>query len=381
MPSPPSRRRTLHALGSLVGVGLAGCLDAAPDAPQRTDPGPTATSTATEQPTASTATPQQDVHVGVRNVAEETYRAEIEIADVSGNETLFADSFRVNGGVSSLVQGAGTHVSSPGTYGVTVRLESGEEASYEWRLEGALGDLTVVITSGGGIEFTQRVPCSPACEPVSTGGSAADIPYAVPGAEETFSRGAVDVENDSDEAVSLTVELRHGGETFFGHTYEVTPDREISIDGVTATAGTFDVLATTADGERAEYTWEIPPEYGWPRLTIRIRPDRTLRIGCGPGGPIGVRVQNEAERARTLSFRLRRGGSTVDETTRTVEPDADTSAEVTPPIGGRYELTVEAESGGAAESAVRFCYCLTESVVVLVGDDDLRLRREGRVCE
>ena len=378
-----SRRRALRAIGALTGAGLAGCSGTPTDVDDTPSGRPASATSSTlpdaDTPAASTTPPPEDAHLGIRNEAEVRRRVTIVVTDESG-ATSFDRTFDVNGGVARSAEGVGDVVARPGTYTVTARLESGNQASYEWRLEDALGDLTVVVTPEGGLEFTQRVRCSPACRPVSRDGTAADLPYAAPSADETFTEGNVEIENDREETVLLTLEIRHGGTEILHYTYEVTPDRHVSVDGVTATAGAYDVVVTTASGERHEHTWEIPPEHGWPELSIRLRPDGEALIGCGGPREVGVQVRSEASDPRTLSLRLSRDGSTVEETTETVDPGEETTAWLTIPIGGRYVLAVETDSGDRSASELLVCYCLSDRPEVVVEADGLRMDSTRAAC-
>jgi hypothetical protein len=215
---------------------------------------------------------------------------------------------------------------------------------------------------------------------VSRGGRSANLPYAVPGAEETFTSGSVTIESDREETLSLTLEIRHEGTEIVHYTYEVTPERSVRISGVVATAGSYDVIVTTASGERHEYTWEIPPEHGWPELSIRLRPDGGALIGCGDARDVGVQVRNEAGGPRTLSLELARDGSTVDEASVSVDPGAETSVGLTVPVGGRYALTVGDEVGDRASTELLVCYCLWDRPEVVVGADGVATHSTRVAC-
>lgn len=385
---PHSRRALLRAAGSSLAAGLAGCATGAPPGGDLTvTPAPVPTGTATPAARSPAGRPgaRDDADVGIRSRSAATHRLTLVVEDPATGETVFRNVYVVDNRGGMAARGTDEALEDDRRYRVTAWLESGPVVTHAWDLRGALGPLTVVITEDGGLDLRQHVDCSPACEPASRGGSAVDLPYAVEGAPETFTPGSAGIRSDHDEPVDLTLEVDHDGTTVLAYTYRVTPERVLSIGPLVETAGTFDVVARTAAGARARYTWAVPSSDNYPSLSVLVREDGTPLVGCGWVDRTNVRVRNTTTAERDLRFELERDGEVVSTVDRSVPPETEAGVAVPVPIGGTYTLQVRTLPGPShpartAETAVRVCSCLGDEARLTVGESVFRLDTERWVC-
>lgn len=400
-PPAVNRRRLLHAIGTLSGVGLAGCQGTPSNeggSPTESVPGPTTTSTeptpsptepvpsttSTEspspQPTSPTRTPSKHVAIGIQNDSEHDPTVTLTIRDGSEDDVLFREEYDVGPGIR-YARDAEAAISVPGTYLVTATLGTGVEATYEWRVAGALGSLTVIVTAEGSLDFKQRVDCWPACSPVSRGGSAVDLPYAVDGEPETFTAADAHVKTKSEEPVLLTLDVAHRDTQLLHYTYNVTPDRELYVGGITTTAGTFEVTAQTDAGGRDEYTWEIPPDDNWPLLGVVIQPDGSPLVGCDVDRPARIHIENESAESRSVTLALARDGGVVAEASASVGASNNTVASLSIPIGGEYTVTATSAEGARVQADALFCACYADRTTVTIDEDGLGIETSRSICD
>lgn len=387
-----SRRETLRRLAVAAGPLIAGCVTG--------DPADTVTSNATET-TATRAPSEATTRESTETTADPTETAgsdrhaprlaienrdgvahDVAVTIQDGGEPVFEASIEVNAGVGRLVEGVRAALTGGGPYTVAVELADGTAGSYEWRRGGAFGDLTVQVTRDGGIDFRQSVTCTPACDPLSRGGTAADLPYAAPGEEATWQPGDVEVRNRGADAVALTLEVAHGDTTVLSYRYDVPPDVVVSIPAVTATAGTYDVTVTTGDGRRATWEWWVDELDNWPKLAVDRTPGGAVRVGCGfRDYPLDVTAENETGEPRTLTLALRRGDAVASEVTTRLDPNAAATVSLPVPVGGEYTLAVTDGDGVTATADLVLCYCYRSEVAVGVTDGGVQVQAQTVVCE
>jgi hypothetical protein len=212
----------------------------------------------------------------------------------------------------------------------------------------------------------------------STGTSTGDA-YVVPGAKRILSPAGADVRNATDEAATVTVAVAYEGDRFYERTFDVAAGAEVDSEPIVASHATYDVVVETADGRRATYEWAIPENWHWPRATVLVAEDGSLRVGCAWPSEQTVAVENADGSARDLTLTLSDDDGAVVETTETV-PAGEGSVPVAVPIGDEYELHVETADGADTASYV-VCYCRTTHATVEVREGVPYIDTVLPVCE
>ncbi|MFC7132783.1 MULTISPECIES: hypothetical protein [Salinibaculum] len=364
--APPSRRALLRSCGIALAGGLAGCLNDGSD--QGTTPTGTRTGTPTETPTETpTGTPAADAAVGARNQAGREVSVTVTLSN--GGSQVLERTRTLSDGVSGLVGDA----IAAGEYTVTATLPDGTSASTEWFVaDDYSGVLTAVVTDDG-ITFRETLR--------ETDCSTADLPYAIPDAEETFSTSGATISNESGEAADVTLALAHDGEVFFDCTTTLSARQSLSLDGVTATAGEYTVTVDVGDGGRTEYDWRIPEAHNWPSLTVTIPRNGDPVVGCGPDGEVPVTVENPTDSDRAATLRLCRDGETVAESSVTLTGGATTDVQLPHPVGDFYTLDVTAGGTTVSEEVV-YCSCYSEfETTVTLGGSEPTIESTKAVCD
>lgn len=389
--SAPTRRSLLAGVAASLVAGCSGLSGDERrrepfDAPAQT----TDSDTDTPPPTTAdgvvgtvTGEPLPGTYVSAQDQDSEDHRLTLTIAR-DGNR-LFRRTYDINDGpgYGTLLEGPQRVATRPDTYRVVAKLANGPRATYDWRVGGVFEGFSVIITPDG-LDFRQSVECTPACDPVSTDGTAAALPYAIDGNEETFTNGSATIRNAGSREREVTLTLRQDSMTVLDYTYQLMPDRIIEVPALTATTGDFEVTLTTGDGARTEYEWSLPAEDNYPSLLAIVRDDAPPLVGCGLGGGASVTVQNLLDDTRTLSVRLERPR---EETLRTIADrevsvagESEQTVEIEIPIGDEYRLTVES-GGERARATIPFCSCYTGSPEVRVDEDGLELDSGVLICQ
>ncbi len=365
----PSRRTVLRTCSLAVVGGLAGCgADSGNNETTTTTTG-TPTETADDNPASGPPDGEDRQRASLQFQSE--YDGEVTITvqlRLDGNR-LVDESRTVSQGQGGLLS---ADVPTPGEYTVQARLDSGETASREWTPgEEYAGDLTAVVTEDGGVTFRETLT-NPDC-------STDDLPFAVPDAEETFSTGNAQIENESGDTRTVTLTLAHSGEEFFSCTQTVDASQTVTIGDVIATAGTYTVTVDVADGGRTVSEWRVPEGDNYPALLVSLREEGPL-VGCGSGGDVSVTVENPTDTDRTATLSLRRDGETVDETALDVAAADSTETTLSTPIGDFYTLVVESD-GREATADVTTCFCYaTGSTTVTLAESDIGTESLTMVC-
>lgn len=375
--APPSRRSLLGAVGVGAVGALAGCLagDGSGDEPT-TDPPtvgtPTGETPVTDDPPDDRPPADGEAPLSVVNHGDSP--ATVAVTVRRDGETVHEGTLSVNGGVGRLV----TSVGEPGTYAVTASVDGGGSVEYDWRVgDDYAGRLRIVVGEPDGPTVTETVsglPCP------SGDGARGSLPYAAPDAPETYEAGGATLRNESGEPVTVTFSVADGSEQFFECTYEMSANRTITVDPLTATAGEYTVTVDVEGRGRTVYDWRIPPDHNWPELLVTVPAEGDPVVGCGQGGVVPVSVENATGSSATATLGLRRDGETVATASVDLAAGASASRDLSTPVGDVYELVVDAP-GGTARADVPQCYCYTayETTVTLAGDGPA-VDTDVRVC-
>lgn len=356
--SPPSRRAVLQTCSLALVGGFVGCSETQ-DA--ETSPDEQNTPTSTVEDPESTPEPPSDPKDGGASLG---LRSEYD-EDVTVRVTVRADGNRLVDKSERLSPGIGTLVESdiprPGEYVVEAGFGSETVASYDWVIgEEYDGSLAVVVTADGDITFREQL-AEPTC-------STADLPYAAPDAEETFSPSSATVRNESGQAVTVELSVAHDDETFFSCVQALDARQSVDIDQLTTTAGTYTVTVDVSSGGQTVYDWRVPEDHNWPGLSVTIPRAGDPVVGCGSGGDIAVAVENTTDAARTTTLSLRRDGEEVATDTVEVAANATADASLSTPVGDFYTLVATTASGEAQKEVVNCsCYGTWETIVTLDG--------------
>ena len=363
-----SRRRVLAALGVTLGTTLAGCTTQQGDDATTTDatttPGPTATAT-----TRTTDETGIDAPVSARNSYGEDVALTVTLR--RDGETLQRRTETLSSGVASTLD---MSVTAPGTYTVAASVDGGAESDFEWTVtESYEGSLEVRVDEDGALGFREYLS--------EAGCGGEDVPYAVPGNEETFTTGSGELWNESGDAVTVTVSVAHDGTTFFECTRDLAANQTASLGDLTETAGEYTVTVAVADGGRTTQDWRIPPEHNWPRLRVVVPSSGDPLVGCGAAGSVDATVSNPSDEQRSATLALLRDGTQVAQQTVSVAGGEESKVALETPIGDIYTLRAETDAGEAtAEVADCYCYAEHRTTVALDGGgptiDSVR-----RICE
>lgn len=162
-----------------------------------------------------------------------------------------------------------------GVLEVDLETTTGLTASHPWVVGDQLGELSVTLTSDE-VRFAQRAWCTPACEPLSKGGSTAEFPYYGGPVFMTSYYGAnVVIENTTTDTISVDLQIAHDGDTILDYAYTVPADVTLEFPGVHS-AGDYMVRLQSDVGE-LKYHWRPPKER---RLQLRLTED-AVNATCG----------------------------------------------------------------------------------------------------
>ncbi len=364
--APPSRRTLLRSCGIALAGGLAGCLSDGSD--QGTTP--TDTDTPTETPTdtpTETPTSTADGALSIRNRGNRELSITVSLSR-DGTQVL-ERTRTLNNGVS----GAVTTDVTAGEYTVTAALSDGTRASTEWTVDAGYNGTLTVVVGDEDISFRESLR--------ETDCSTTNLPYSIPGAEETFSESTASIRNESGAAAEVTLTLAHDGEVFFDCTTTLAARQSVSLDGLTATAGEYTVTVEVSNGGHTEYDWRIPAAHNWPSLTVILPETGDPVVGCGTSNDAHVTVENPTDSTRDATLRLRRDDEAVAEQGVTVEAGGTTDVELAIPVGDFYLLEVTAGGTTASEEVV-YCSCYQEfETTATLGDPEPSIETTKQICE
>ena len=215
-------------------------------------------------------------------------------------------------------------------------------------------------------------------ETPSTGTPTGDA-YVVPGAKRILGPAGADVRNATGEAATVTVAVAYEGDRFYERTFDVGAGAEAASEPIVASHATYDVVVETGDGRRTTYEWSISENWHWPRLTVLVAEDGSVRAGCAWPSEQSVAVENADGSARDLTLTLSGDDGTVVETAETV-PAGEGSVAFDVPIGDEYDLRVETTDGADTASYV-VCYCRTTRATVEIREGVPHIDTVLPVCE
>lgn len=300
-------------------------------------------------------------------------RRYVTVAVSRDGETVFGETFEVAGEGLERTASRAAVVARSGTYRVAVEAVpegDGEpvRGTFEWRVEGALGDLTVVLD--GDVSFWQSARCAPDCAPVSTGGEAAAVPFDPRDREGVPEYvGEVVVANPTRETRDLALRVAHEGVAFLRYDYAVPPRVRLRVPAV-AWPGAYTIEAASA-GVTRTYDWGEAVLY---TVSVRLGPDGPV-FGCGEVAGQVILV-NTTDRERTFTVRVLRDGESLFRD-RVRVPAGDGRQVVTGVTEmGLYTL----RAGVAGESVERAWGPCAPATVTLSADGALRViggKREG----
>jgi hypothetical protein len=191
-----------------------------------------------------------------------------------------------------------------GTYRVVVETAAGDRVVHGWVVWPGVEGFRAFVDEDG-LSTEQSVFCTPACQPLSTGGTAADLPYEAADAGFGTRTATLLVENatGADRGVSLSVDDR--GTTVLDYDYDLPPGVGVQLP-VTRTPGELG-LRVASDGEAFAATWHVPEEG---RLRLRVDEDAVAPDceGRSPGVRLG-RVRNGDDVAHTVEVALLADGA------------------------------------------------------------------------
>jgi len=365
MPSHPSRRGLLAACGVALGAAFAGCTAPRSDGGGNdADPG-----ASSEHTTTNAGTGGVDATVG----AESSYgeNVSLTVALRRGGETLETETKTL---LSQTIMGMDIAATEPGTYTVTASVDDGSEAATEWTVtESYDGRLDVYVGEDGTVSFREHRSAD------RCGGE--DLPYAVPGNEETFTPGSGSVVNDSGDAVTVTVSVAHEDTTFFECTRTLDANQSASLGDLTETAGEYAVTVAVEGGGRTTRDWRIPPEDNWPRLRVVLSESGDPLVGCGAGGSVDATISNDGGESQSVQLVLRRDGTRITDETATVAAGEESTVALDVPIGGVYTLHATTDAGESTTEVV-YCYCYGDRrLTVTLYGGGVVLDSERLVCE
>ncbi|KTG27416.1 hypothetical protein [Haloferax profundi] len=334
-----NRRRLLGIVSGSVLVGTGGCLGAT-----TTTPGDAVVSDETTEtsPDDGVETPGEPV---VRfTVENRIYRERfLSVHITRDGDPVVTQTVKTHGVGKRGMDGELT----PGeTYHVVAELDSGDRFESDWKLSPNAQLLTFVVT----VDETVSVVEVTSGDPLG-----ADFPYTIAGAEDIFVPPGLDVRNESDEDVTLSVALEHDGDHFFDRTLELGSGRQTTTDPIVDSHGTYDVVVETADGRQTIDEWRVPESWGWPTLAVLVAEDGTLGVGGGWPQEVVFPVENEDETASEVVTTIANRDEVVAETRQTVAPGTDRLT-ATLPLGDEYEVTVETDAGRDTAAYVA-CEC------------------------
>jgi len=219
---------------------------------------------------------------------------------------------------------------------------------------------------------TNAEPTGTTVEPTGTPSRCAtshDLPYAIPGAEETYQRGSVEIRNESDAERTVTLSIAHDDTTFFECQHTLESGESVSIENVTATAGEYTVVATVEDERSTTAEWHVPTAQNYPMLLVSIRGAGEPVIGCPGDRTVSLSLRNEAESDSTVSLSLRRDDRVVAEKSVQIDTDATVDVSLTVPIGDRYTLEATGDAG-RERATIATCRGYETSNITVVVDSE-----------
>jgi hypothetical protein len=208
-------------------------------------------------------------------------------------------------------------VTGEGGYDVVVETADGARTTGEWRVDGRLDGLEVVLDHG--IQLWPSVRCEGEC-PVAAVRSAADLPLVGDGSGHWFSPAAVVLQNEG-RARSVALRVRLDAETVLDATYALPAASQARVP-VTFRSGRYEV-EVASEGVADATAWRVPEQ---PAQYVRFGAegdtgDRSgdaggtssragapaagetsgVTFGCGPGNTV-VRLANSDADAHQLGI-------------------------------------------------------------------------------
>lgn len=325
----PTRRALLRGAPALLGA-LAGCEAFT----GRDEPPATPTTTTSEEPESTPTAPERTLEL--RNSTDETRFVSVAVSD--GDGVVSASTVEVPAGTArSLSLAAPT-----GILTVELETESGQAASQPWAVGDEMGELVVTLTDDG-FDVEQKAWCTPTCDPLSRGGTAAEFPYYGDPAFMTSYYGAnVVVENTTTRTLEVTVRIEHERDAILDYAYVLPPGVRLEFPGVHS-AGDYTVTVRADVGERV-YAWRPPKER---RLEFRLT-ETGVQATCGKTTASFV-LRNDDTDVHSLRVSAYRPNSDIPAFTERyiVQPGANYRERGVYTGSGQYVLEVETGEGAS----------------------------------
>ncbi|WP_276274160.1 hypothetical protein [Haloarcula litorea] len=231
---------------------------------------------------------------------------------------------------------------------------------------------------------TTAAPTTTPTEPTDTPSPCAtghELPYAIPGAEETYQPGSAELRNQTDSETTVTLAIAHDDTTFFECTQTLASGESIPFDGVTATAGEYTVTVTVGDGRSTTTEWRIPSRQTYPMLLVSIRGDDEPVIGCPGNREVSVQVRNQTDSAVTVELSLRRDDQPVAQKAVQVDATSNTDVTLAIPIGDFYTLAVASDAGQARKQISACRGYEDDRITATIGADTVDIESIRKVWE
>lgn len=252
---------------------------------------------------------------------------------------------------------------------------SGRTATHPLVVGDAMGELSITLT-GTGIRFAQRAWCSPECSPLSTGGTAADFPYADGPVSPKSAGSNVFVENASGRQQSVTVQIRHDGTPILRYGYEIPVDVTLELPAVRS-AGEYTV-SVTADAGTHSTDWTPSKQH---RLQVRLTDDG-VESSCGRTTATFV-LRNDDSIVHRVSVAAYRPGEDRPRFHRSfiVQPDARYRVPAAFEGSGQYELRVDTSDGAQTTADWWLCPPRGPTEIIVHDEGDVGIVELTRASE
>ncbi|MFB6282215.1 MAG: hypothetical protein ABEH40_09360 [Haloferacaceae archaeon] len=370
-------RRSLLGLAAGAVGGLAGCSAVGPfggDSDGRGEGRRTPRETATATPTpdlpyaSSDAAENLDRSRALRVRNERSRPAYVTVLVEDGNRTVFLDSRTVPAAGSVTHEGL---VRRRGIYRLTAETADGVRAVRDWMVGESWGTGAVVRVRDDAVGLDQQGVCDPACPPMPSSGTAADLPARDPGADGPPASGGINLRNARASPARAGVVVDGPTRTLLDYRYRLPAGATVHVPAVRA-AGTYD-LSVRGPGGRFDAAWHVPEEQ-FP--TVRIDGDGPAPA-CAHDRLRLTGIRNAARRSVRLAVRLLADGRTV--AARTVDLAADAGRTGLGLRARGDALRVEAELASGASLAAEWALCPPGGLRLLVIGSGIYLLTGDRV--
>lgn len=224
---------------------------------------------------------------------------------------------------------------------LTVELETtdGLTATHPWAVGDDMDRLHVTLTASG-VSFSQRAWCTPACSPVSLGGTGEEFPYFGGPPFMAYYSANVVLVNTTTDTVVAHLEIQHDGEQILDYEYRLPPGLTVELPGVHS-GGAYTVTVETPMGATS-HDWRPPKER---RLQMRLT-ESGVHATCGQSTQ-SLLLENRANTPHRIEVTAYRPESDLAEFRQVyiLPPGSNTRDTAVYTGSGQYVLRVEASTG------------------------------------